>query len=148
MFGFCSVGIIGISCRGEGRKSIFRNAIVEKSNGQGSRENFTTTCENCGKVKISQGVAIDKAARNYVVICEFTWVAAICCEIYVKSSTSECHFRVLPRMFFSGSRLRIYRRIYGCVKMRIGFKRRVLSWQASPTVPEELIAYIAQAAYI
>ena len=81
MFGFCSVGIIGVFYRGEGRKSIFHNAIVEKSNGQGSREKFTTTRENCGKVKISQGVAIDKAARNYVVICEFTGVAAICCEI-------------------------------------------------------------------
>ena len=78
MFGFCSVGIIGVLCRGEGRKSIFCNAIVEKSNGQGSREKITTTREICGKVKISQGVAIDKTANKYVVICKITEVAAIC----------------------------------------------------------------------
>jgi hypothetical protein len=51
---------------------------VEKSNGQGSREKITTMREKCGKVKFSQGVAIDKSAQKYVVICKFTGVAAIC----------------------------------------------------------------------
>ncbi|MBR5419394.1 hypothetical protein IK110_04075 [Candidatus Saccharibacteria bacterium] len=49
---------------------------MEKSNGQGSREKITTMREICGKVKISQGVAIDKTAKKYVVICKFTGVAA------------------------------------------------------------------------
>lgn len=87
----------------EQQKSIFQNKIEKKSNGQGSQKKIYTSRENCGKVKFSQGVAIDRVDDNYVIICEFTGVAAKNVVKIVKSSTSEQLFWPLPRAKNSGS---------------------------------------------
>ena len=44
--------------------------------GRAVREIFGRSVKTVEKSRFSQGVAVDKTARNYVVICKFTGVAA------------------------------------------------------------------------
>ena len=55
--------------------------------GRAVREIFGRSVKTVEKSRFSQGVAIDKTARNYVVICKFTGVARILASNIVKNTT-------------------------------------------------------------